>query len=93
MVWESFLEHLPKNGERIVIIHEWSSYELVGRNSTNHYTIYECNYKSFKKTEYNSQDMSLVKLTNLKIIGGEKLYLCLDEKSLYSKFLHWARLN
>lgn len=93
MIWKSFSEHLPKTGERIVIIHEWLDYDAELCLPATHYTIYECNYKSIKKDFYNKDDRSLVNFVNLKIIGGEKLYDYLGERDFYSKFTHWARLN
>lgn len=93
MNWKSFLEHRPKNGERILIIHEWWPNDTIWGISTKHYTIYECNYKNIKKDVYNGIDMSMVDVVNLKMIGGEKLYDCLEKRSFYSKFIHWARLD
>lgn len=90
MNWKSFLEHRPKNGERILIIHEWCV--VIGRVSTKHYTIYECNYKDIEKSVYLGIDMSMVDVVNLKMIGGEKLYDCLEKRQFYSKYTHWARL-
>ena len=92
MNWKSFLEHLPKIGERILIIHEWEWCDT-WNISTKHYTIYECNYKNNKKNVYDGIDMSVVNVANLKMIGGEKLYDCLEKRQFYSQFTHWARLD
>ena len=89
MEWKSFLEHLPKTGERIVIIHEWWECDI----SDKHYTIYECNYKNIKKNFFREDDRSVVDFVNLKIIGGEKLFDYLEKRRFYSKFTHWARLD
>ena len=93
MDWKSFLEHLPKKGERILIIHEWCTNDTIGRIPTKHYTIYECNYKNIEKNVYFELDMSMVYIANLKMIGGEKLYDYLEKRQFYSKYTHWARLN
>lgn len=92
MNWKSFLEHLPKVGERILIIHEWCLNDTLGI-STKYYTIYECNYKSIRKDFYNEDDRSIVYFVNLKMIGGEKLYDYLEKRQFYSKYIHWARLD
>ena len=91
MNWKSFLEHLPKNGELILIIHEWWTNDAVWRIPTKHYTIYECNYKNIKKDVYCGIDMSVVDVVNLKMISREKLYDYLEKRQFYSKFTHWAR--
>ena len=88
MNWRSFLEHLPKTGERIVIIHEWWKCDAKDK----HYTIYECNYKNIQKIFSNEDDRSVVDFVNLKMIGGEKLYDYLEKRRFFSKFTHWARL-
>lgn len=91
MNWKSFLECLPKVGERIVIIHEWCTGN--GCIPTKHYTVYECNDKNIQKSFFNEDDRSMVDFINLKMIGGEKLFDYLEKRSFYSKFIHWARLN
>lgn len=93
MNWKSFLEHLPKVGERILIIHEWWTNDAIGRISTKYYTIYECNYKNIEKNVYAGIDMSVVDVVNLKIIDGKKLHDYLEKRQFYSKFIHWARLE
>lgn len=71
MNWESFLKHLPKVGERILIIHEWVNLKDEKSSSIKNYTIYECNYKSIKKDFYNKDDRSVVNFVNLKMVGGK----------------------
>lgn len=93
MNWKSFLEHLPKVGERILIIHEWIILKDKNSFPIKNYTIYECNYKSIKKDFYNKDDRSVVNFVNLKMVGGEKLFDHLEERKFYSKFIHWARLD
>ena len=87
MNWKSFLEHHPKNGERILIIHEMLWINLNSSCIKKCYTIYECNFKNIKG--------NIVNLVNLKQIIGKgpsvfekKQYIDIDAKEL-----HWARLN
>nr|DAD55840.1 MAG TPA: hypothetical protein [Bacteriophage sp.] len=93
MNWKNFFEHRPKNGERILIIYEWCTNDIIGRIPTKHYTIYECNYKNIEKSVYAGIDMSMVYVVNLKIIDGEKLHDHLEKRQFYSKFVHWTRLD
>ena len=86
MNWKSFLEHLPKKDERILIIHEWLGFDFESHDIKRCYTIYECNFKNIIE--------NVVILVNMKRIIGEgfsifkkKPYIDIDVKEL-----HWARL-
>mgnify|MGYP004537480721 FL=1 len=85
MNWKSFLEHLPKVGERILIIHEWGEYNFELHSTKTCYTIYECNFKSIKKY--------IVNFVNLKHIAGEKCNNFEKTQYISARALHWARLN
>lgn len=85
MEWYSFLKHLPKVGERIVIIHEWGEYNFELHSNKTCYAIYECNFKNIKK--YN------VNLVNLKYIAGEKCKSFEKIQPIGARVLHWARIN
>ena len=87
MNWKSFLEHLPKKDERILIIHEWLGFDFESHDIKRCYTIYECNFKNIIE--------NVVILVNGERIIGEsrsifekKQYINIDAKEL-----HWARLD
>ena len=85
MDWKSFLEHLPKKGERILIIHEWADYDFELHSTKIYYTIYECNFKNIRRY--------IVNLVNLKQIAGEKHNNFEKNQYISVRTLHWARLD
>ena len=85
MNWKSFVECLPKVGERILIVDEWVCLDVELHHAKKCWAIYECNFKSNKE--------GIVNLVNLKHISGEKHTNFEKTQYIGENALHWARLD
>ena len=93
MSWYSFFKHIPKIGERILVVREWVDYDFELNKPKRCWALYECNFEGIKRDICRCAERTIINLANLKHIAGEEFVNLFQNQYFVERTLHWARIK